>query len=66
MTRTNTLPVSYLKIRMQVIVETAGEYSHLLDWKKIRDVIRNRKGYPVIIANREDRLEQQVSRVRTY
>ncbi len=35
---------------MAFIIEKAGEHTELLNWPKIRNVLRERKGYPVRIA----------------
>lgn len=37
---------------MQRILEAAGEYVDRLDWMTIRKAIRERKGYPVVVAKR--------------
>lgn len=37
---------------MGAIVRAAGDYAHLVDWGTVRKVIRERPGYPVVVAHR--------------
>lgn len=37
---------------MAAIVRAAGDSAHLVDWGSVRKVIRERPGYPVIVAHR--------------
>lgn len=37
---------------MAAIVRTAGDYAHLVDWGTVRKVIRERPGYPIVVAHR--------------
>ncbi len=40
---------------MHRILEAAGPYTEELDWPEIRRAIRERRGYPVVIATRPDK-----------
>ncbi|QQG36671.1 MAG: L,D-transpeptidase family protein [Micavibrio aeruginosavorus] len=37
---------------MAAIVRTAGDYAHMVDWATVRRLIRERPGYPVVVARR--------------
>lgn len=37
---------------MSAIVRSAGDYAQLVDWGTVRRVIRERPGYPVVVAHR--------------
>jgi L,D-transpeptidase ErfK/SrfK len=37
---------------MEVVLRAAGAYRSLVDWQKVRQIIRERRGYPIVIAER--------------
>jgi len=39
---------------MEQILKAAGKDVHLLDWPKIRNIIRTRSGYPIVVAKRPE------------
>lgn len=50
---------------MALIVDKAGQYGDLLNWPRIRTVVRERKGYPVRIARYFDESDvEQVEEVK--
>lgn len=48
---------------MRIILKEAGADADLLDWSKIREVVRRREGYPIAVAARPDALPEPRLRV---
>jgi len=38
---------------MKRIIGKAGEFSENIDWKKVRQAVRDHKGYPVAVLNKK-------------
>lgn len=45
---------------MAAIVKVAGQYQDYLNWPKIRTAIRERRGYPIVIARVPERVKETV------